>query len=125
VRSLGPVQGGSALSWLYAACDLFVCPSRSDNLPNTVLESLACGVPVIGSTTGGIPDMARPGQTGWLFQSGGVDDCAEAILAAIAERANWPAYKARCREVAEREYSPRCQADAYTALFAELIGKSG
>ncbi|MDR3362754.1 MAG: glycosyltransferase [Desulfovibrio sp.] len=48
---------------------MFVCPSRQDNLPNTVLESLACGTPVVAFPVGGIPDMVEHGVSGWLAQA--------------------------------------------------------
>jgi glycosyltransferase involved in cell wall biosynthesis len=121
VRSMGSISDDSDLSRLYSAADIFICPSRSDNLPNTILESLSCGVPVIGSNTGGIPDMVRPGETGWLFESGDIDACALSIQQAIADRPLWPAIKLRCGEIAGTDYSPKTQAQAYLRLFSSLI----
>ena len=40
----------------YNAADLFVIPSVSDNLPNTIMEALACGLPCVGFAAGGIPE---------------------------------------------------------------------
>ncbi len=65
-RSLGVVTDDEMIRNFYSACDLFVCPSRQDNLPNTVLESLACGTPVAGFHVGGLPDMVVEGVTGIL-----------------------------------------------------------
>lgn len=120
VLSMGPISGADKLSELYSAADVFICPSRADNLPNTVLESLSCGLPVIGSTAGGIPDMVRPGKTGWLFESGNTDACAKAIEQAIADRPLWPAMKKFCREIAGTDYSPQTQARKYQKLFASI-----
>ena len=63
---LGPIHNDYLLSFFYSTCDLFVCPSLQDNLPNTVLESLACGTPVLGFDTGGLPDMVREDYSGKL-----------------------------------------------------------
>ncbi len=50
----------------YVASDAFIIPSLEDNLPNTVMESLACGTPVIGFNTGGIPEMVNHLQNGLI-----------------------------------------------------------
>src|SRR5262249_60783577 len=63
----GHVGNARLLSLVYSAADVLVLPSLLENLPLVVLESMACGTPVIGSAVGGIPDMVRPGTTGWLF----------------------------------------------------------
>lgn len=120
VKSVGRVNGTDAMRRLLAACDLFLCPSRADNLPNAVLESLACGTPVVGSDAGGIPDMVRPGETGWRFASGSAESFGTALQAALNERADWPAYRDRCRRVAEADYGTELQAERYRRLFAEL-----
>lgn len=120
VKSAGRVNGAGEMRRLLAACDLFLCPSRADNLPNAVLESLACGTPVVGSDAGGIPDMVRPGETGWRFASGSAESFSAALQVALADRARWPAYRERCRRVAEADYGTELQAERYRRLFAEL-----
>jgi glycosyltransferase involved in cell wall biosynthesis len=63
---VGGIQNGVLLSHFYSACDVFVCPSTQDNLPNTVLEAMACGTPVIANEIGGIPDLLCDDATGFL-----------------------------------------------------------
>ena len=106
---------------VYSAADLFVAPSLQDNLPNTVLESLACGTPVVGSHTGGIPDMVRPGETGWLFETGNAEALRATLQEALATR-DLTGLRPRCREVAEREYSLELQAERYKKLYEEVAG---
>jgi glycosyltransferase involved in cell wall biosynthesis len=120
IHRFGFVADPAQMRRLYSACDLFVCPSRLDNLPNTVLESFACGTPVVGSAVGGIPEMVRPGETGWLYADNQSDACAAALYSAILEKEAWPGYRERCRRLAETEYAPPRQAQAYLRLFAEL-----
>ncbi len=64
----GPIGSGILLSHFYSACDLFVCPSTQDNLPNTVLEAMACGTPVMGFSTGGLPDLVDSPEKGKLVE---------------------------------------------------------
>ncbi|MCJ8210717.1 glycosyltransferase [Mucilaginibacter sp. RS28] len=63
---LGTIGNEEKLAQCYAAADAFLIPSLEDNLPYTVMESLACGTPVIAFTTGGIPDMVQHKHNGYL-----------------------------------------------------------
>ena len=54
---------------LYNAADVFVLPSLQDNLPNTVMEAFACGTPVVAFSTGGVPEMVKHKQNGFLAES--------------------------------------------------------
>jgi glycosyltransferase involved in cell wall biosynthesis len=58
----------------YAASDVFLTTSLEDNLPNTVMESLACGTPVVSFTTGGIPDMVQHQKNGYLAKYKDAED---------------------------------------------------
>lgn len=62
----GHIESDLELSLLYNAADALLLPSRQDNLPNTMLEAMACGTPVIGFDIGGLPDLIRHQSTGWL-----------------------------------------------------------
>jgi glycosyltransferase involved in cell wall biosynthesis len=123
-RRFGFVSDALRLAQLYSACDLFVCPSRIDNLPNTILESLACGTPVVASRVGGIPDLVRAGQTGWLYAGNQVPDCTAALVAALNERAAWPEYRKRSRDLVCTEFSLEIQARACRRLYTGLLGRS-
>jgi len=65
---LGTISDDEKLVNCYAAADGFLIPSLEDNLPYTVMESLACGTPVVAFTTGGIPDMVRHQYNGYLAE---------------------------------------------------------
>ncbi len=106
-----------------SACDFFVCPSRIDNLPNTVLESMACGTPVLGSAVGGIPEMVRPGETGWLYEKNSASECARALENAFSEASSWPDYGDRCRRLSETEFSPALQASRYHGIYDSVLDR--
>ena len=119
---IGPLQNDLLLSHFYSACDFFVCPSLQDNLPNTVLEALACGTPVVAFKTGGLPDMVIPGKTGFLANMNELDG---ALSDALDFRKNRPdkfqEMKAFCRAKAVKEYSQEIQAAKYKKLYASMI----
>ena len=65
---LGRVADERIMAMAYSAADVFVLPSREDNLPNVILESLACGTPVIAFQVGGMPDVLKTGFNGILVK---------------------------------------------------------
>ena len=65
--------------------DIYVHPTRADTFPTTVLEALACGVPVVASEVGGIPEQVVEGKTGFLVPVGDALAMAERILCLLAD----------------------------------------
>ena len=117
-RHLGRLDEPGVLEAVHA-CDLHLTMAREDNLPNTVMEALACGVPVVATRTGGHPEMVTDGLEGWLV---GVDDApaAAATLVRLAEDpAAVRAAGGRGRLRAERDWDARLQARRYLELAAE------
>lgn len=66
IHHFGKITDEQFLAQVYASADFFVIPSLEDNLPNTVLESLCCGTPVLGFDVGGISEMINPYENGIL-----------------------------------------------------------
>ena len=112
------------LSYVYSAADIFVAPSLQDNLPNTVLESIACGTPVVGFAVGGIPDLVRPGLTGLLAKSADAVDLRRAITEILSDNDRLKGMAASCRKIATDEYTLEIQAKRYLRLYGEALEKN-
>ncbi len=67
VHNLGFIENDKKLSGIYRMCDVYIMPTIADNLPNTVIESLMCGTPVIGFNVGGMCDMVKNNKNGFLI----------------------------------------------------------
>jgi glycosyltransferase involved in cell wall biosynthesis len=106
------------LSMVYSAADLFAICSLQDNLPNTVLEALACGVPVVGNATGGIPDMVRDGVNGLTAPADDVGALAEAICQILNNDVLRAEMSVNARRVAVDDYTLDLQARRYADLYA-------
>ncbi|MDD3877991.1 MAG: glycosyltransferase family 4 protein [Bacteroidales bacterium] len=83
VVNLGQITSLDEMANVYAMADMFVLPSLEDNLPNTVMESMACGTPVIAFNIGGIPEMVSHESTGLIVDEISSDALAESINCAL------------------------------------------
>jgi glycosyltransferase involved in cell wall biosynthesis len=122
IRHLGSFNNEFALAAAYSAADAFIIPAREDNFPNTILESMACGTPVLGANVGGIPETVRRGMNGLLFEPDNADDLAQKVT----EFFNLPESKRKemgqnARETVVKEYDLPIQAHAYIKLYEELL----
>lgn len=116
---LGEIKDERLMSVVYSAADVFVIPSLIDNLPNTVLESLMCGTPVIGFPVGGIPDMIDHGKNGLLTEEVSV----KSLVRALKDFLDNPEMfdRKEIRRVAKEKYDEKVQAKKYIELFNEIL----
>jgi glycosyltransferase involved in cell wall biosynthesis len=121
IHPLGFVDHPRTKTLVYSAADLFLHPAPVDNLPNVVLESLSCGTPIVAFPVGGVPDMVRPGRTGWLAREVSSEAFSEAIDSALNELKQGIDLRHSCRATAEVEYSLDLQAQRYITLCRSLL----
>jgi len=114
---LGPIYDKKALSEIYNLADFHVIPSREDNLPNTVMESITCSTPVIGFNIGGIPDMIQNDFNGLLCEELNGEELAKTIDFALQKTFN----RKEIRQDAVKRFSPEVQAQAYLKLYGRLL----
>jgi glycosyltransferase involved in cell wall biosynthesis len=124
VHNLGTVLDEGKLRNLYNASNLYVAPSIQDNLPNTVLESIACGTPVVAFNTGGLPDMIEHLTNGYLADLQSSEDLAEGIALLLTKPELLRKMKINCRERAVNYFNEEHIAKKYVELY-ENIYKSG
>lgn len=77
--SLGKIKGTENMVDVYSAADIFVTPSMEENLPNTIMEAMACGTPCVGFAVGGIPEMIEHRQNGYVVNAFEPIDLAQGI----------------------------------------------
>jgi glycosyltransferase involved in cell wall biosynthesis len=120
VHALGMVSGDTRLAQVYASADVFVIPSLEDNLPNTVMESLACGTPVVGFDTGGIPEMVQHLKEGYIATQKDASDLASGIEWVLTQKEASVLRKA-AREKTMRQYSETVVAEQYKLLYNNIL----
>lgn len=117
IYQLGFIKDERLLSLAYAAADLFVIPSTEDNLPNTVIESLACGTPVVGFDVGGIPDMIVNNENGIVVDK----ICSTRLALGIQRGLNSSFDQIKIATAAFQHFDSRVQAKQYSRLYKNLL----
>ena len=122
--ALGVLDTSESMADAYRAADIYVLSTRADNQPLTVLEAMACGLPVVGSAVGGVPELIEEGKTGRLVAPGDIDAMARAIgeLADAPDARKTMGDAARGR-VVER-YDVHCMGRAYADLYERILSQN-
>lgn len=122
IIELGPIYDERLMSIAYSAADVFVIPSLMDNLPNTVLESLMCGTPVIGFPVGGIPDMVQDGINGFLTDEISVNSLVVTINKFLNNTSCFNSDEIRNNAV--KKYDQKVQSQQYIDLFNKVLNEN-
>ena len=120
---LGRLNDQTSLAIAYSAADVFVAPSIQDNLPNTVIEAIACGTPCVAFKIGGMPDMIEHQQNGYLAQPYDIEDLAKGIAWILADDDRYLHLAHRARQKAEQGFTLELQARRYLDLYNEIVEK--
>ena len=120
-KSLGYVNDEQTLVSVYNAADVFVLPSLEDNLPNTIMEAMACGVPCVGFNVGGIPEMIDHEKTGYVAEPRNSADLARGLAWTLLEADAESLHHEAVRKVA-RNYSQSSVATRYSEIYQKVLG---
>jgi len=117
---LGHLHDDVSLVTLYSAVDVVVVPSLQENLSNTIMESLACGTPVVAFNVGGNSDMIEHLKNGYLAKPFDTDDLKNGIEWVL----NTPNYDELCKNAREkvlREFDSKIVAKRHIELYEEVL----
>jgi len=109
---------------LLGAADAFVLSSAWEGLPIAVLEAMAAGLPVVATAVGGVPELVRSGETGWLVPPGAPDALAEAMIAVSHDPHAAQAAGANGARLVRERHSVEGMVAGYEALYLGLVGRA-
>ncbi|TYQ25945.1 glycosyltransferase [Pseudanabaena sp. UWO311] len=118
---LGYISSDRLKSIAYSAADLFIFPTRADNLPLVLQESMACGTPMVSFDIGGVPDLVRPMVTGYLAKTEDAKDFCNGIVTLLEDDQLRQTMSDNCRAIALAEYPLELQAERYIKLYKEIL----
>ncbi|OOG24422.1 glycosyl transferase [Thioalkalivibrio denitrificans] len=124
IHYIGHLHDDVSLRLLYSAADLLAIPSRQDNLPNTGVESLACGTPVIAFDTCGLPDIVSHQHNGYLAQAFDPVDFAQGVRWVMKQRATGGLRQA-ARQCAVERFSPDVVVPQYLDVYRQAMEVQG
>jgi len=120
----GAAEQGEVLQWWRRAA-VGVLTSEHEGMPVSLMEAAACGVPVVATSVGGVPELVRDGETGLLAPASDAAALADALAKMLGD-ASWRArLGAAARRRAEENFSVRHQMDRLLGLWAEVLANSG
>jgi glycosyltransferase involved in cell wall biosynthesis len=105
----------------YAAADVYVLPTRADNLPNTAIESMACGTPVVAFSIGGVPEVVRHLETGYLAPPEDAGALAVGLQTLLDDDELRARLGANARAVAQAEFGIEQQARHLADLYGSVL----
>ena len=102
---------------------VFVIPSLEDNLPNAVIESLACATPVLGFDTGGIPEMVDHKQNGFIAQQRNSSELAQGLNWILEDSDRYEELCKNARKKVMSQYTYNKTSQSYHELYSTLLNK--
>jgi N-acetyl-alpha-D-glucosaminyl L-malate synthase BshA len=110
-----------AVAPLLAAADLFLLPSERESFGLSALEAMACGVPVVGSFAGGLPEVVSHGETGFLFPPGDVEAMADAARRLLRDSVLWERMSAAASADARERFARDKIVPQYEEVYAQAL----
>ena len=121
ISRTGYVENEKIMYELYTMADVLIMPSNAENFSCTILESMSCGTPVIGSDVGGIPEQVTE-ETGWVFPAKDVKALSELIDNLLyLDAMEMEDYRRLCRKRICEKFSEKKMLDEYYKLYKEVL----
>ncbi len=114
----------AAVETILPVAHLFLLPSDSESFGLAALEAMACGVPVIGTAAGGLPEVVEDGRSGYLRPVGDAAGMSQAALSLLRDRERWRSFSAQARRRAVEKFPTGAIVPRYRALYEATLAGS-
>ncbi|MDX2099457.1 MAG: glycosyltransferase [Leptolyngbyaceae cyanobacterium bins.59] len=124
IRSLGHFSDPSRIAQIYQTADVYLHAAKADTFPNTVLEALACGLPVVATGVGGIPEQVTVEKTGFLVPPGDAAAMAFQIQRLLEDPELWQQMSVAAADRARHHFDQELMVDRYLEWYSEILQRS-
>lgn len=121
VHSLPYVSSEKEIAKYYQAADLYLHAANAENLPLAILEAMSCGIPVVASNVGGIPEIIEDGKSGFLVKPNDPLGMADRAVTILKDDNLYSVMCKRSREIIENDYSLDTMLNRYDELYQSVI----
>jgi glycosyltransferase involved in cell wall biosynthesis len=111
----------SAVARYYQAADVYIHAARAETFPNTVIEAVACGIPVVATAVGGIPEQVIDGRTGFLVPAGDAEAMARQIVRLLEQESVRRLMAMEAEGLARERFDLRQQVRAYLDWYDSIL----
>jgi len=108
----------------YQAADVYIHAAKSDTFPNTILEALACGLPVVATAVDGIPEQIEEGRSGFLIPAGDAQAMADRVMQLLVNNSLRASISSTAADIAVRSFSVQKQVQAYLDWYEQILASS-
>jgi len=123
-RFLGVLRDEISMRLAYSAADVTVMASAQENLPNSIMESLACGTPVVAFNVGGVQHLVEHQVNGYLAQPFSIDGLSAGMSFVLSDEERWRRLSDRARDKIVRDFNADEIAQRYQALYEQLLSEN-
>jgi L-malate glycosyltransferase len=106
---------------ILSAADLFLIPSQSESFGLSALEAMACELPVIASSVGGLPELVVHGETGFIAEIGDVERMGKYAIDLLSNEQKYSMFAAACRRRAETSFGAQAVVDQYEQYYRQVL----
>ena len=111
----------SSVARYYQAADVYVHAAKADTFPISVIEAAACGLPVVATAVGGIPEQVIDGRTGFLVPAGDADAMAQRVVRLLEREGIRRLMAAEAQQTARERFDFRQQVRAYLDWYDSIL----
>jgi len=121
LHETGYIYEQEKLAEFLSAGDVFVLPTRDDNLPTTLIEASACGIPSVAYDVGGCKEIVEDGKNGYIIKPFNSNAFAEKIRNIIEDEEQWSNLSGNSKQIAAEKFDVKLMAKNYYSLFETLV----
>jgi glycosyltransferase involved in cell wall biosynthesis len=122
---VGYVHDRTTVARYFQAADVYLHVARIDTFPQTVLEAMACGTPVVATAVGGIPEQIDNAHTGFLVEPADIGAIVDRVMQIFTDEQLARRLADRAVASIRKSFDFRRQVDAYLEWYAELVQRGG